>query len=215
MYTCEFCKRSFEHQINLSNHRPKCRKNPNRCKQKNFRDLNDIEVLLDDDNKLYSKWLNKRNNSKKEKIPFSLTYYDFCKLVQDANLKSSDLGFSGNGYVLARYGDMGGYEYSNCRFISQLENVRERKVSENARDSARRNIQKFNKNRSDYDYEQHKKHTKHKKDLIIKRLNSCGSKNSQFGTFWITDGVVNKKWKESNGDIPSGFTRGRKLKIGS
>lgn len=47
-------------------------------------------------------------------------------LVREANLKSSDLGFSGNGYVLARFNDEGDYVYGNCRFITQKENSEER-----------------------------------------------------------------------------------------
>lgn len=35
-----------------------------------------------------------------------------------------------------------------------------------------------------------------------------GSKNSQFGTIWITNGIVNKKIKSID-DLPDGFYRGR------
>ena len=37
------------------------------------------------------------------------------------------------------------------------------------------------------------------------------SKNSQYGSFWITDGSVNRKWKDDKGRIPKGFNRGRTL----
>jgi len=36
-----------------------------------------------------------------------------------------------------------------------------------------------------------------------------GNKNSQFGTMWINNGIVAKKHK---GEIPEGWTRGRKIK---
>jgi len=36
-----------------------------------------------------------------------------------------------------------------------------------------------------------------------------GEKNSQFGTFWITDGKTNKKWKDSLGNLPDGFYKGK------
>ena len=39
-----------------------------------------------------------------------------------------------------------------------------------------------------------------------------GKNNSQFGTFWITNGENNKKWKDEYGDIPVGYKRGRVMK---
>jgi len=36
-----------------------------------------------------------------------------------------------------------------------------------------------------------------------------GKRNSQYGSFWITDGEVNKKWREEFGKIPRGYKRGR------
>lgn len=81
---------------------------------------------IDDDGKLYQKFLNKRINASHENIPFDLSFEEFCKLCSDAGLVSSDLGFTGNYYVLARYEDKGGYSVSNCRFITQLENAHER-----------------------------------------------------------------------------------------
>lgn len=53
-----------------------------------------------------------------------------------------------------------------------------------------------------------KKHTletRHKMSLR-KKGKGLGKTNSQFGTFWITDGKVNKK---CCGDIPRGFYKGR------
>ena len=38
-----------------------------------------------------------------------------------------------------------------------------------------------------------------------------GPKNSQYGTFWITNGVDNSKAKSEN-DIPEGWYKGRKMK---
>lgn len=81
-----------------------------------------LEEKLDDDGKLIQKWRNKCVNALHENIPFSLTFDQFCTLVNEANLVSSDLGYSGHDYVLARYNDVGGYEYENCRFITQKDN---------------------------------------------------------------------------------------------
>jgi hypothetical protein len=39
-------------------------------------------------------------------------------------------------------------------------------------------------------------------------LSQKGEKNSQYGTMWITDGIVNKKIKKEQ-DIPFGWKRGR------
>lgn len=106
-------------------------------------------MKLDDDGKLYQKWLNKRNNAKAEGIKFYLTYEDYCFLVEEAYLKSSDLGFSGNKFVLARIKDKGPYKLGNCRFITQKENLRERKpLSKISKDRAvekRRITRKRNK----------------------------------------------------------------------
>lgn len=40
-----------------------------------------------------------------------------------------------------------------------------------------------------------------------------GSKNSSFGTFWITNGFENKKWKNTIGELPEGYSKGRKIKV--
>ena len=84
------------------------------------------QTRIDDDGKIQQKYVNKRVNSKSEGIEYNLTFEEYCKLVSDAGLVSSDLGFTGRGYVLARFNDEGGYEYSNCRFITQLENAHEK-----------------------------------------------------------------------------------------
>ena len=97
---------------------------------------------MNDDGKLYAKWLNKRNNAKLEGLTCELTYEEFCHLVKEANIKSSDLGFSGNGYVLARYNDEGPYKYGNCRFITQAANAKEKVISEASRNASKQNIKK-------------------------------------------------------------------------
>lgn len=49
------------------------------------------------------------------------------------------------------------------------------------------------------------------KHLESVKGNSKGSKNSQFGTFWITNGLVNKKLKAVD-TIPNGWYKGRTLR---
>lgn len=85
-----------------------------------------LEQRLDDDGKLKDKWKNKRVNAEHEGIEFTLSFMEYLELVDNAGLKSSQLGFTGEGYVLARYGDAGGYTFGNCRFITQKENSDEK-----------------------------------------------------------------------------------------
>jgi len=51
--------------------------------------------------------------------------------------------------------------------------------------------------------------TQKRKDTFIAIEHQKGKRNSQFGSFWITDGKVNKKWRSELGCIPSGFFKGR------
>lgn len=86
----------------------------------------ELELQLDDDGKLKDKWKNKRVNAANEGIEFNLRFDEYLELVAEAGLKSSQLGFTGEGYVLARYNDKGGYTKGNCRFITQKENSDEK-----------------------------------------------------------------------------------------
>jgi hypothetical protein len=57
---------------------------------------------------------------------------------------------------------------------------------------------------------------KHKPETILKMKESSkgkgkGTKNSQYGSFWITDSKVNLKVKAGS-KIPEGYNKGRKLK---
>jgi hypothetical protein len=99
---------------------------------------------INDDRKLKRRWINKKYNAKKEGLSCELTYDEYCQKVRDANLKSSDLGFTGNNYVLARYNDEGDYTPGNCRFITQAENAREKKNSEKNRKASSEKIKKYN-----------------------------------------------------------------------
>jgi len=54
-----------------------------------------------------------------------------------------------------------------------------------------------------------KTHTEETKKIIgLKNSVNTGSKNSQFGSMWITDGIVNKKIHRDQ-VIPDGWTKGR------
>ena len=97
-----------------------------RISKKLERKQSDLELLINDDGKLKQRWKNKRVNAKAEELECNLTYDEFCQLVYDAGLVSSQLGFTGDCYVLARYNDSGNYDFGNCRFITQKENVAEK-----------------------------------------------------------------------------------------
>jgi hypothetical protein len=56
----------------------------------------------------------------------------------------------------------------------------------------------------------HSVKTKDKMSRIAKDRLSDPCKNSQYGTIWITDGVINKKLNK-DGDIPDGWRRGRQM----
>lgn len=185
------------------------------------------QKCVDDDGKLYHKYLNKCNNAKKEGIKCSLSFEQYCNLLKEAGIVSSQLGFSGEGYVLARLNDSGDYTLGNCRFITQLENAKERKVSDKSREASRQNAIKMNSDRpkdigdrirrgmdnSPFYIEKRRQATiKAQERDALKNPSYKGEKNSQYGTYWITDGTTNKKWSDKNGPIPDGFRRGRVTK---
>ena len=189
------------------------------------------DLNIDDDGKLYRKFSNKSVNAKKENIPFLLTFDDFCTLLKDAGITSSQLGFTGDNYVLARYGDKGNYEVGNCRFITQIENAKERTVTDKSREASRNNVAKMNqqnallstdelgnriKNSPKYRaYAELRKAQaeEHRKVLDAQKNPSyTGNKNSQYGTYWITNGINNTKWADNKGSIPDGWRRGRVTK---
>lgn len=110
------------------------RADANKQRGKEHEELTDEQVKLlreelDDDNKLREKYRNKRVNAQKEGMSCNLTFAEYMLLAKEAGIKSSDIGFSGKKYVLARYNDQGNYTYGNCRFITQYNNSREKIIS--------------------------------------------------------------------------------------
>lgn len=184
------------------------------------KDIPDWQAIVDDDGKLHRRYINKRVNAEKENLKCELTFEEYCNLVRVAGIKSSQLGFTGDGYVLARYGDTGNYTVSNCRFITQAENAREKRLSQKSIEASRDNMKRLNDRRkndpelqasimkkilaSDYFVSRSAN-----KKIVHKDSRYCGTHNSQFGTYWITNGVENKKWSGDESTIPSGFRKGR------
>lgn len=169
----------------------------------------------------------KKASAQGNHIDCLLSYHDYCMLVKEANLRSSDIGYHGKGYDLARYNDEGPYKLGNCRFITHKENTKERKISskmvesfnkariahneymhqypEKFRESIRRRVQSSEKfqNRKQLSYLKQLEYES-KRDPRYSQQH-----NSQFGTHWITNGVANKKWHPDKGAIPEGWYLGR------
>ena len=180
-------------------------------------------MVRKDDPVLYGKWLCKKNNAKLEGVDFYLTFDEYWKLKDEANLKTEDLGFSGKGYVLARYNDKGPYKYGNCRFITQSQNAKEKRVTEKSRKASSLNMKKLNAKRTSEELSFQIRNSKKWQSYITKKRevhnmkrkvfeqnahkSYLGKKNSQFGTHWYTNGKENVKAKK----CPEGFVPGRKL----
>lgn len=74
-------------------------------------------------------------------------------------------------------------------------------------DEVRKKLSNASKGRQAFLNHKHSENTKLK--MSLKAHERTGSKNSQFGTFWITNGVINKKWADKLGAIPENFYKGR------
>lgn len=153
---------------------------------------------------LRRKFSNKKKNAKQDGIGCFLSFEDYCSLVKEAGIKAKQITHFG--YHLARYNDTGPYAIGNCRFIPWIDNMRERKV-----DGARisRVLKKYYKTHPSHWIG--RKHRQESKDKIgaANSISMRGERNSQFGTYWITNGTNNRKWREDKGNPPRGFKRGR------
>lgn len=122
-------------------------------------------------------------------------------------------------------GGNGGFEYINKNNLNSIKNLL--LGTEAVKQKLKTNIafvQSYSDQRSNglkkY-YETHAgncgfKNKTHSKDTIAKMSESQkgkhdGNKNSQFGTYWITNGIENKKNNKLD-IIPEGWYKGRKLK---
>lgn len=224
---CKYCgkdyksdSRLFDSFYSLKMHETKCRYNTSKTNY-DVNKTSSLEKELDDDGKLFTKYVMKKENATHEGLQCLLTFDEWCRLVKEAGLKSSDLGFSGRGYVLARYHDEGDYVYGNCRFITQQENADEKILSEKSIESSSRNMRKFNERLRIDDEFRNKVLTRRysseyfqrrHKEFLQKESNKdprfSGTHNSQYGTRWITNGVENKKL-HSEEEMPEGFHFGR------
>lgn len=163
--------------------------------------------LLDDDGKLRQRIVNKRVNANAEGFAFEMSTLDILLELEAAGIKSSDWKLAK--YSLARYNDTGDYVKGNCRFITQQRNAWEKKsVSKSDKLKGaiypRRNIEQYQEYRKKKALENRKKYEDSCHESYL------GSKNSQFGKIWITDGKKTRKILSSE-TIPQGWRRGRTL----
>lgn len=182
--------------------------------------------MLDDGGKLKQRFYNKQVNARKEGLGFKLTLPQFKKLLRSAGITSSQCGI--RGYHLARNNDSGPYAVGNCSFVWYKENLGAKKITNKSRRAARQNIQKAiasNKTTSRVIVSSRiskglKTSTKIKEirsrqkaariDRESKKHPSYkGKNNSQYGTYWITNGKTSKKWSDALGRLPRGFHLGR------
>jgi hypothetical protein len=182
---------------------------------------------VDDDGKLRMRFHNAKSNAKKSGIRFLLTFDQYVDQIKRAGLTSSRISRSHQErYVLVRVSDRGPYARGNCRFVTMSERNRNRWPSVKTKLANRRSFRKASeaflrlspderKQRCVYNLRHH---------LTAKRLIGAvikdqkrskldqrytGENNGQYGSFWLTDGVTNRKWRLEYGDIPEGFRRGR------
>ncbi len=182
--------------------------------------------MLDDDGKLKQRFYNKQVNARKEGLEFKLTLQQFKKLLRSAGITSSQCGI--RGYHLARNNDSGPYAVGNCAFVWYKENLLAKKSTNKSRRASQQNIQKAissNKttSRASISYRiskgikespkvkeiRSKQKAARNKQESQKHPSYKGKNNSQYGTYWITNGKVSKKWSDRLGRLPRGFHLGR------
>jgi len=71
---------------------------------------------------------NKKRTMKDRGLEFHLTESDIHVLLFMARITVRDIGHGGEQYCLARFGDKGHYTRGNCRFITQSDNLSERRI---------------------------------------------------------------------------------------
>lgn len=169
------------------------------------------------------KFYNKKTHAKQLGIDFLLTFEEYVLLLEQAGITEQNVGQSINHYHLARYNDSGAYKIDNCRFITQPENMKERKPSKKSRESSRQKLLALRNSPDKQIHDQIRRNglekywdklrivAEEKRKLL--HPSYIGSKNSQFGTCWITNGVINKKIHKSDLEewIRNGYHQGRKL----
>lgn len=159
---------------------------------------------VDDDGELNNKYRHKKWNAKRHGLKCLLTFNEYADLAREAGIKSSDIG--PGAFHLARHQDRGDYQIGNCRFIPYTANAAEKNPTDPAVLSAA--MQRY--------YQDHpgsftgKSHSRKTRQAIgeANSVAQAGTRNSQYGSCWITNGSVSKKIPKSE-TIPLGWRPGR------
>lgn len=141
--------------------------------------------------------------------------------AKEASLVTKEFVKESTNYNLCP-GGHGGFGYINENGLVPHNSEINKKISDTAK---RKKIMPGAKNREAvsmahkqgkirYDTFTGKNHTQETKQKIsaLKKNTGTGTKNSQFGTMWITNGTENKKIKKDS-DIPNDWYKGYKPKI--
>lgn len=144
--------------------------------------------------------------------------------AKEAELVNQDFLAEENTYNL-KLGGIGGFDYINSiekmnskghsqeTFEKISRTLAGRKLSPERVENIRKHMRDAHASgRANHEhllYVKHSEETKLKISLS-KRSKNTGQKNSQYGTMWITDGIVNRKIKVSD-LIPDGWYKGRVL----
>lgn len=163
------------------------------------------------------KWKNfkARNSGKKirfdklgNEILVKLSYREFFDLWEP--FRDSPMfytNFTAYSLVICRTGDIGHYEIGNVRVDTLSNNtlegnssrtpVEQQTVRDNAKRSALLTLTETSKTK--------------RKETFRKTCHQQKERNSQFGTYWITNEHSNMKWHDAKGEVPLGYRKGRKL----
>jgi hypothetical protein len=77
-----------------------------------------------------SKFKTLRGNASSRGIKFTLTLEQYIELALAAGLVSpAQIGRTRGSFQMSRFGDKGGYECGNCRFLLQAENIAEKHIN--------------------------------------------------------------------------------------
>jgi len=143
---------------------------------------------------------------------------------KEAEIVNEDFLATENTYNL-KVGGYGGWDYINSNLTSEFTIQRAKKgyqaskesmavyspVKEENVENWKANISKSLKGRpGTFKGKRHKDDTKNIVSQKAKERLKDSTKNSQYGTIWITNGIENKKIKKSD-SIPEGWKRGRKV----
>ena len=82
-------------------------------------------ILNEETKAIWSYWKKKKAAAEHGGLPFLLSGAEMSQLFTEAGITAADIGVRAQQYCLGRYGDSGGYEVGNCRFITVRENHQE------------------------------------------------------------------------------------------